>query len=400
MAKIIVLGAGRVGRAIAVDLALRHAVTAADRDERALEALRRQHGIPVLHLDVADRERLGQTVGAFDLVIGAVPGFMGFETLKAVIEAGVDVVDISFFPEDALQLDALAKARGVTALVDMGVAPGLDHFILGRHDASMEVEAFECLVGGLPKERRWPFEYKAPFSPIDVIEEYTRPARYVEGGRLVVRPALSDPELVTFAGIGTLEAFNTDGLRTLLATMPHIPNMKEKTLRYPGHVRLIQALQAAGFFDEEKIDLGGAAVSPRDFTARLLIDEWTLAPDEAEFTVMRVTVQGREAGRARTYVYHLHDAYDAATATSSMARTTGYTCAAAAHLVLDGRFTDKGLFPPELVGRRAACFDAVLAYLAERSITLRQETQNPEGGQTPHTPPQLNRPYGANFGKK
>jgi saccharopine dehydrogenase-like NADP-dependent oxidoreductase len=378
MAKIIVLGAGRVGRAIALDLARAHDVVAADRDAAALRTLAETHGLGTRRVDLSDAGRVREAVAGFDLVVCAVPGFMGFATLRAVLEAGRDVVDISFFPENALDLDALAKEQGVTALVDIGVAPGMDNLILGRHDARMKVETFECLVGGLPKRRTWPFAYKAPFSPVDVIEEYTRPARYVENGHVVVKPALSDPEFVEFDAVGTLEAFNTDGLRSLLFTMPHIPNMKEKTLRYPGHIRLIQALQASGFFGEDPIRVGDAEVSPRAFTSEILFDVWRLEPDEDEFTVMRVTVTGTEDGRPKTYVYHLYDERDPATGFSSMARTTGFTAAAAAHLVLDGRFTEKGVFPPELVGRADGCFAFVRDYLAARNVIYREEVREGE----------------------
>src|SRR5690606_37773182 len=113
----------------------------------------------------------------FDMVVTAVPGFMGFAILKQVIEAGKNVVDISFSPEDTLQLDALAKEKNITAIVDCGVAPGMSNLVLGRYNEEMTVSNFECYVGGLPKIRKKPFEYKAPFSPVDVIEEYTRPAR-------------------------------------------------------------------------------------------------------------------------------------------------------------------------------------------------------------------------------
>ncbi len=375
MAKIIVLGAGRVGRAIALDLARAHDVTAADRDAAALRTLAETHGLGARLMDLSDAGAVREAVAGFELVVCAVPGFMGFATLRAVLEAGRDVVDISFFPENALDLDALAKEKGVTALVDIGVAPGMDNLILGHHDARMTVASFECLVGGLPKRRVWPFAYKAPFSPVDVIEEYTRPARYVEHGEVVVRPALSDPELVAFDAVGTLEAFNTDGLRSLLFTMAHIPNMKEKTLRYPGHIRLIQALQASGFFAEEPIRVGEAEVSPRAFTSEILFDVWRLEPDEDEFTVMRVTVAGTEDGRPVTHVYHLYDERDPVTGFSSMARTTGFTAAAAAHLVLDGRFTEKGVFPPELVGRAGGCFAFVRDYLAARDVHYRHEVR-------------------------
>jgi saccharopine dehydrogenase-like NADP-dependent oxidoreductase len=373
VARIIVLGAGMVGRAMAIDLAEIHDVTASDIDDQSLRTLRDDHGMTTTALDVSDRSRLERTIADFDLVIGAAPGFLGFQTLQTVIDAGKNVVDISFCPENALDLDPLARKRGVTAMVDMGVAPGMDHVFLGYHDGSMKVESFECLVGGLPKKRTWPFDYKAPFSPVDVIEEYTRPARFVRNGNLIVEPALSDTELVEFDEIGTVEAFNTDGLRTLLATMPHIPNMKEKTLRYPGHIRLILALKDSGFFETETIKIGDAAVSPREFTSKMLIKEWALAPGEEEITIMRVTVAGEESGSQKTYAYHLYDEYDRESGTSSMARTTGYTCTAAADLLLEGLFTDRGVFPPELVGKQPRCFDHMLAYLAARGVVYRRE---------------------------
>jgi saccharopine dehydrogenase-like NADP-dependent oxidoreductase len=377
MARIIVLGAGMVGRAIAIDLAGTHDVTSADISNAALRELSHAGRIVTTELDVSDTTLLQSAVVDFDLVICAVPGFLGFQTLQSVIEAGKNVVDISFCPENTLELDALAKKRAVTAMVDMGVAPGMDHLFLGHHDKTMRVESFECLVGGLPKNRKWPFAYKAPFSPVDVIEEYTRPARYFENGHLVTKPALSDPELVEFDRIGTLEAFNTDGLRTLLDTMPHVPNMKEKTLRYPGHLRLIQALKESGFFKEERIKIGDVEVSPKDFTSKILINEWTLEPGEEEITVMRVTMEGEEGGEKKAYVYHLYDEYDVETGTSSMARTTGYTCTAATRLLLKGAFTEKGVFPPEVVGRNRSCFERMLALLKERGITYRMEERRP-----------------------
>src|SRR5690606_32895639 len=144
----------------------------------------------------------------------------GFATAKAVIESGRNMVDISFFPEDPFELDELAKKHNVTVVTDCGVAPGMGNIILGYHNQAMQVTDYECLVGGLPLVREWPWEYRAVFSPIDVIEEYIRPARFVQNGALVVREALSDPELVHFAEVGTLESWNSDGLRTLIQTMP------------------------------------------------------------------------------------------------------------------------------------------------------------------------------------
>ncbi|MBL7723470.1 MAG: saccharopine dehydrogenase NADP-binding domain-containing protein [Chitinophagaceae bacterium] len=362
---IAVLGAGMVGRAIALDLAKKYSVTSFDLSKENLLALQqRNSAVQTVTADLSRFDEYKKWLSPFDIVVTAVPGFMGYKTLETVIQAGKNVVDISFFPEDALQLDKLAKEKGVTAITDCGVAPGMSNFIIGRYNAAMKVKAFECYVGGLPKERKPPFQYKAPFSPVDVIQEYIRPARLVEKGNVVIKPALSERERIHFDKAGELEAFNTDGLRSLLFTMDHIPDMKEKTLRYPGHIDLIIALQQAGFFDTTPLVVNNTPVSPLDFTSRLLVNEWKLGEEEEEFTVMKVIIIGED----KMVEYDLYDEYDPVTKTSSMARTTGYTCTAAVNLITKGLFTGKGVFPPELIGDKEECFDFVLGYLKERNV--------------------------------
>ena len=250
----------------------------------------------------------------------------------------------------------------------------VSNFILGRYNEEMKINSFECYVGGLPKERKPPFQYKAPFSPVDVIQEYIRPARLVENGKIVTRPALSERELMFFDDVGELEAFNTDGLRSLIFTMGHIPEMKEKTLRYPGHIDLIIALKQAGFFDTRTLRIKGMDISPLEFTSKLLVEEWKLGAEEEEFTVMKVIVKGEDRltnGQVKTVEYNLLDRYDATSKTSSMARTTGYTCTAAVNLIAQKLFIEKGVFPPELVGRHKNCFDFVMEYLRARSVIWR-----------------------------
>jgi saccharopine dehydrogenase-like NADP-dependent oxidoreductase len=367
--KIAVLGAGMVGSAIAVDLASDLEVIAFDVSEHNLELLREKNSaIRTQQADLTCFEQFKSWLSDLDIVVTAVPGFMGFAVLKTVIECGKNVADISFFPEDVLQLDKLAKEKKVTVITDMGLAPGMSNLILGRYNEEFTVTNFECYVGGLPKARKKPFEYKAPFSPADVIEEYIRPARLKENGRIVVKPALTDIEYINVDEVGTLEAFNTDGLRSLLFTMPHIENMKEKTLRYPGHVELIIALRDAGFFDEEEIETSGTKISPRRFSSEILFRNWKLDPGEEELTVMKVIVEGNKNGSLQRVEYNLLDTYDANTKTSSMSRTTGYACTAGVHLMAKGLFTEKGVFPPELVGRHKACFDFVIDYLRNRGV--------------------------------
>lgn len=370
MSNIIVLGAGMVGSTMAIDMTKNHSVTLTDFSEKALEkAIKKCDKLIPEVLDVTNKSMLQEIIKPFDLVICAVPGFLGFETLKSIIEAKKNVIDISFFSENSLELDTLAKEKNVTAIVDCGVAPGMGNIILGNYNEKLTLTDFECLVGGLPKVKKWPFSYKAPFSPIDVIEEYTRPARYVENGHLVVKEALSDCEFVDFEGVGTLESFNSDGLRSIIFTMPHIKNMKEKTLRYPDHIEYIKVLKSSGFFNEEKINVKGTMVSPLEFSSNILFNEWKLGDTEEEITVMRITLKGtNKKGEQKTIVYNLHDEYCNITNVSSMARTTGYTATAAANMFLDGLFKEKGVFPPELVGKHDVCFDYILKYLGDRNI--------------------------------
>lgn len=375
MKNIIVLGAGMVGSAMAIDLSNNHNVTVTDYNENTLNKIQQKHSvIQTILLDVTNLELLSNTIKPFDLVVCAVPGFLGYKTLETIIKSEKNVIDISFFPENSLELDALAKQHNVTAIVDCGVAPGMDNLILGRYNEELKLTDFECLVGGLPKIKKWPFYYKAPFSPIDVIEEYTRPARYVENSHVIVREALTDIETVEFENVGTLESFNSDGLRSIIYTMPHIPNMKEKTLRFPGHVNYIRVLKESGFFDETPIIINGTEITPLDFSSKILFKEWKLNPTDEEFTVMRVTVKGIDAnGSTKTIIYNLYDEYNAETQTSSMARTTGYTATATVNMFLEGLFTEKGVFPPELIGKHQACFEFILSYLKTRNVVYKKE---------------------------
>lgn len=367
--QIVVLGAGLVGSVIALDLSKNHLVTSIDNNENALVKLKKaQPNITTKKLDISNTQQLKQNVEKCDLVIGAVPGFMGYETMKAVIEAGKNMVDISFMPEDFMTLDSLAKRNGVTVVADCGVAPGMGNIILGYHNNNMHVNSYECLVGGLPVEREWPYEYKAVFSPIDVIEEYTRPARYVQNYETVIKEALSDPELVHFDGIGTLESWNSDGLRSLIHSMKNIPNMIEKTLRYPGCIEYLKVLRESGFFSYNEIEVNGNMIRPIDLTAKLLFPKWQLKEGEEDFTVMRIVIEGIKEGIEQKYTYNLLDRFDKQDNIISMARTTGYTCNAVANLMIDKGFNTVGVYAPEVVGSGKGNLTYVFHYLKERGV--------------------------------
>jgi saccharopine dehydrogenase-like NADP-dependent oxidoreductase len=365
-----VLGCGLVGGPIALDLAgdPSASVTVADIRRDALDALENPVNLEKVQADLSDPSKVKALVAHSDIVISAVPGHMGFKVLRTLIEAGKSVVDIAFFPEDPFLLDELAKEKDVTVIVDCGVMPGMGN-ILAAHAASQldHVEDILVYVGGLPQVREWPYEYRAVFSPLDVIEEYTRPARYLEFGRVVTRPALSDPEYVHFPGIGTLEAFNSDGLRTMLTTIK-ADSMKEKTLRYPGHIEKIAVLRETGFFSKEPIEINGARVTPLEFTARILFPKWKLDENEGDLTVMKVTVKGRKSGKETTHQFDLLDRYDPVKRVISMARTTGYTATVAARMLHAGLYDTRGVSAPEFIGRNPRCVEFLLEGLAQRGI--------------------------------
>jgi saccharopine dehydrogenase-like NADP-dependent oxidoreductase len=369
--RIIVLGAGLVGKAIAVDLKKSgYEVTAVDLNEEVLDELSNQYGISGIHSDFTGDHLTGM-VKDFDLVVGAAPGASGYGIMERVIRAGRNMVDISFCPEDFMELHGPAKKQGVTVVADMGVAPGMCNAILGYHNYRMEVISYRCLVGGLPFERHWPLEYKSSWSPMDCIEEYVRPARFRMEGEHMVKPALSDLELVEFDKIGTLEAWNSDGLRSLLSSFPHIPNMVEKTLRYPGTVEYLKVLRELGYFSTEEVEVNGRMIRPVDLTASLLFPQFRLKPGEREFTVMKVIIEGLENGTRIRYEYNLYDEYDPETDTFSMARTTGYSCTGVVGLILNGMLKSPGMNPPEEAAITEENFKTLLSHLRDRGIDYR-----------------------------
>jgi len=375
--RIIVLGTGLVGGAMVEDLATEKdfEITAVDADQANLDKLKNVAKVKRIKADLSDASILAKLVLDSDLAIGALPGFMGFSALKTVIECGKDIVDISFFPEDALKLDPLAKEKQVTAVVDCGVAPGCSNLILGYMSSFLDqTENFACYVGGLPRVRTWPYEYKAPFSPSDVLEEYTRTSRLVENGEVVTKPALSEVELLDFPEVGTLEAFNTDGLRSLLFTMK-VPCMKEKTMRYPGHAEKMRMLRETGFFNQEPILVSGVKVRPLDLTSKLLFSKWKLNEGEEDFTVMRIIVEGKKEGKRKRYRFDLFDRYDQKTKTTSMARTTGYTCTTVARLLARKKICHIGICPPEFLGQNHNYYRLIMDGLKEKDIHFKEKVE-------------------------
>ena len=375
MKSITVLGCGLVGAAIARDLARESDfdVTVADASGEALDRLGPRPSLRKERADLSDASEIARIVAKADAVVGALPGRLGFQMLRAVIGAGKPIADISFSPEDPLTLDLLAREKGVTAVVDCGVSPGLSNFAVGRAAARLsQIDDVAILVGGLPVDRTRPFGYAIVFSSADVIEEYTRPARIIENRRVVEREALSEVETIEVDGVGTLEAFLTDGLRALLTTVS-VRSMKEKTLRYPGHAEAMRSLRDCGFFETGPGDADGTLIVPRDVTERLLARAWCLREGEEEFTFLRVAALGEdEAGRPRRYTFELLDRTEPETGATSMARTTGFPCAVVAAMLGRGEYRDPGIRPPEMLARDPVASELFLEALRARGLRWKE----------------------------
>jgi lysine 6-dehydrogenase len=363
---IAVLGSGLVGSYIARQLnQLNFQVVSYDVKESALQKLKLQSpDIDCQITDVSNPESLSKAIQDVDLVIGAVPGFLGYQVLETVIQNQKSVVDISFMPEDPSSLNELAHINNVTAVVDMGLSPGLHNLFIGYACARKQFESGLIYVGGLPKIRKKPYEYQLVFSARDVIEEYTRPARYLENKKSVTQPALSDVETIEFPDIGTLEAFNSDGLRTLLHTSP-IPTLKEKTLRYPGHTAQMWSLREAGFFSERKVIVKGQSVSPVDVTCEVLKQAWAPQGPGHDIALLNVKLIGPQ-GNAELTIKDFFSEDENATA---MARTTGLPCIAMATALLENpTVLPPGVHPPENFGGNEVLFHRVMRLLADHKV--------------------------------
>lgn len=371
----LVLGAGVVGEAVAWDLT--HVspvadVTLADIDETRLSTVRRRVPVDVTRLDVSMSGTLEALTRAHDVVVGALPSRVGHDVLRRLCAAGARVCDVSFMPEDAGTLASLARRNGAVVVHDCGVAPGLSHVLVGNGVARLStVDAIRIDVGGLPEHPVSPFFYKAPFAASDVIEEYTRPVQLVRGGRVVTEEPLSAADTLDVEGVGLLDSFLTDGLRSLVRTTA-ATSMEERTLRHRGHLPLMVAMRAAGFFDTAPRDVEGQRITPRDVSAALLFPHWTYIEGERDVTVLRVEVTGLGSdGATAGYEWLLVDRPDPTKtgALSSMARTTAFPAAIVARWLGDGTLTEPGVHAPETLGLRGLA-PTLLHALAVRGVSV------------------------------
>ena len=374
--KVLVLGCGKIGSVAAQDFAENmSSVEVFVSDKSIVRAKEVAKGIDTdnvagIQLDVSNYSELVHALETFDLVMGFLPGDLGYRLVKACVDAGKDLVDVSYMPENPLTLNDEAARANATIIPSCGLAPGITNILVGHAIRRLDkTQTVHIMVGGLPATPVPPLGYTITFSVESVIDEYTRKARIIKDSKPIDVEALSGLEEVKFPGVGRLEAFYTDGLRTLLHTIKDVDDMWEKTLRYPGHADRIELLKALGFFDEEPIDVDGVSLPPRRLSARLL-GQKLLMPEVKDIVTMKVEVSGVRSGRHVSYSYHLLDQYDEIKGITAMARTTAYTASIIAQLVLRKVIREKGVVPPERIGMSEEFFSTFLKELRKRGIKI------------------------------
>ena len=377
--KVLILGCGNIGSVAAEDLAKSLSsiqVVVADKNEaRAKDVAERIGGSNVswIQLDVTNPSNLANALKDFDLVMGFLPGKLGYRLAGACIDAGKDLVDVSYMSENPLALTDNAIKANITIAPDCGLAPGISNILVGHAAGKLDkVQTVHIMVGGLPEKPVPPLDYVITWSPENLIDEYMRKARIVKEGKIIEVEALSGLEEIEFPEFGKLEAFYTDGLRTLPQTVTDAYDVWEKTLRYPGHAEKIKLLKTLGFFEEEQIDVEGVAVSPRKLTVKLL-EQKLRKPEIKDIVALKVEVSGVKNGRQTRYVYHLLDHYDEKRGITAMARTTGYSASIIAQLILKKTLKEKGVVPTEKIGKNNALFQLFLDELEKREIRIAEE---------------------------
>lgn len=374
--KVLILGCGNIGSVATQDLAESMTsveVFVADKNMMRAKDVAKAIGrdnVAGIQLNASNYNQLVHTLETFDLVMGFLPGDLGYRLVKACVDVGKNLVDVSYMPENPLTLNDEAARASATIIPSCGLAPGISNILVGHAIRSLdETQTVHIMVGGLPVTPVPPLGYIITFSAESVIDEYTRKARIIKDSKVIDVEALSGLEEVEFPGVGRLEAFYTDGLKTLLYTIKDVNDMWEKTLRYPGHAKKIELLKALGFFDEEPINVGGVSLSPRRLSARLF-GQKLLMSGTKDIVAMKVEVSGVRSGRHVSYAYHLLDQYDERKGITAMARTTAYTASIIAQLILRKVIREKGVVPPERIGMSEEFFSTFLKELRKRGIKI------------------------------
>jgi lysine 6-dehydrogenase len=356
--RMLVLGAGLQGSACAYDLLQNPEVTEVrladlkvDHLHDALAPYSGKRLIPT-HLDVRDRDAVLAVMRESSAVMSAIPYYFNYDLARTAVEAGTNFCDLGGNTEIVFkqrELDAQARAKNVTVIPDCGLAPGMVN-ILAEYGISQldTVDAVRIYVGGLPEHPEPPLNYQIVYSLEGVLDYYTTLSWVLRDGRRQQVKALSEREPVHFDGVGELEAFHTAGGLSTMAWRYEgkIPTMEYKTLRYPGHAQIMEAVRELGLLDLEPVDVKGMKVVPRDVAVAAMAPRLT-KPKGHDLVAMRVTVDGKKNGKPARRGWELVDRYDDGRGMSAMMRTTGYSLSITGQMQARGEIQPPGVHTPD-----------------------------------------------------
>jgi lysine 6-dehydrogenase len=377
--KMLVLGGGLQGSACAWDL-LRTTdagVTLADAHPELLPRFLDAHKgkrLSIVYLDARDHRAVAGVMAGHAAAMSALPYYLNGAIARIAVEAGVHFADLGGNTEivrEQQQLDAAARAKGVSIMPDCGLAPGMVNILAAEGIRRLDtVSAVRCYVGGLPQHPQPPLNYTIVYSLEGVLDYYTTPSWILRDGRPATVDALSELEAVEFpAPVGRLEAFHTAGG---ISTMPwdfegKIPVMEYKTLRYPGHADIMRAIRDLGLLNLEEVPVGSVSVRPRDVFVSL-VDRKLRRPEADDLVALRVVTTGTKGGKPVSVAFSLLDYYDAEHKISAMMRTTGYSLSITGQMQAAGRVTRMGV----TTSYEGTPFAAYVQELAQRGIKIEE----------------------------
>ena len=358
--RMLVLGAGLQGTACTFDLLNNPSVTqvllADVRIDRLPAFLAPFQGprLEVITLDVRNADAVRAVYARCDAVMSAIPYYFNAPLAALAVEMGVHFTDLGGNTEIVQEqklLDAAAKAKGVSVIPDTGLAPGMVN-VIAQHgiDQFDTVESVKLFVGGLPQTPEPPLGYQIAYSIEGMVDYYTTTSLIVRNGQPTHVTALSELESVHFAEpVGELEAFHTaGGLSTMVYRYAgKIPSMEYKTLRYPGHARIMAAIRDLGLLSTVPVQVKGQQVVPRDVFVQVAGD--ILRKGKPDLVALRVTVRGTTHGAVHTRAWEVLDRSDAVHGISAMMRTTGYTLSITGQLQAGGAIPSGVHTPDECI---------------------------------------------------
>ena len=379
--RMLVLGAGLQGSACAYDLLQNPSITEvrlADKSVDHLPAFLQPYvggeRLKLITLDVKDPAAVATAMSGVKSVMCAIPYYLNLPMSEAAIAAGAHFCDLGGNTEIVQQqklLNDRAAAKGITVIPDCGLAPGMVNILaqlgIDRLDSTESVRIY---VGGLPQDPEGPLKYQIVYSIEGVLDYYTTLSWVVRGGKRTQVKALSEIEPVQFdAPVGELEAFHTAGGLSTMAFRYEgkIPTMEYKTLRYPGHARIMEAIRELGLLELEPVDVKGMKVVPRELAIAQMQPRLT-KKNSPDLVALRVVVSGKQNGTPATHTFELIDRLDATHGISAMMRTTGFSLSITGQLQAEGAAKPAGVHTPDecMPGER------YVTELGKRGILIRQ----------------------------